>query len=67
MIAGPYRVVRVPVWGRDDQFGIAGRVRYGGYRKTKPFKSEAAARKQCDRMNEDYARYEWAVCTKRSA
>lgn len=63
--AGPYRVVRVPVWGRDDKFGIVGRPMFGTKPKTPDFKSREAAQKLCDRMNIDYHRYTWAIAPKK--
>lgn len=65
--SGPYRVVRVPVWGRNDLFGIVGRPQFGTKPKTPEFVSRAAAERLRDRMNEDHARYMWAVWPKRSA
>lgn len=70
MVDGPYRVVRVPVWGHDDQFGVAasrGLTVRGGVRRVQPLKSYDAADKLRDRMNADYQRYEWALWAKRGA
>jgi len=67
MIFEPYRVARVPVWGRPDKFGIVGRPSHGTKPKTPLFVDRAAAERLRDRMNADYQRYVWALWGKRSA
>lgn len=67
MIDGPYRVVRVPVWGHPARYSVVGRPQQGGRVKAPTFKERGPADRLCDRMNADYERYQWVVWAKRSA
>lgn len=64
VVDGPYRVVRVPVWGHEDSFGIRGEPRQGGCAKTPVLKNRDRVQKLCDRLNADYQRYQFAVWAK---
>lgn len=53
----PYYVKPLPVWGGGFHYAIAGEPQRGSRPHVEPLRSEAAARKLCDRMNADYQRY----------